>query len=65
MRTAERIKGRVVEIEVGEAAGFGWVAAGLVLEGFPHEKGILFEAKAQDPIEAETQLRAEIEAFFA
>ena len=65
MLTADRIRGRLVEMELGEVAGFGWVAVGVVREGLNHEKGMLFEAKAQDPVEAETRLRAEIEAYFA
>jgi hypothetical protein len=31
--TVERIRGRVVEIEVGEAKGLGWVAVGIVKTG--------------------------------
>jgi hypothetical protein len=65
MLITDRIKGRVVEIEVGEATGIGWVAVGVVKEGLSHEKGMRFEAKASDPIDAERQLRAEIEAYFA
>lgn len=65
MLTVDRIRGRLVEIELGEVEGFGWVAVGVVQEGFSHERGMRFEAKAQDPLEAETRLRAEVEAFFA
>ena len=65
MLTADRIRGRLVEIELGEVPEFGWVAVGVVKEGLSHERGMLFEAKAQDPAEAEIRLRAEIEAFFA
>jgi hypothetical protein len=54
-----------VEIEFEKVEPFGWVAVGVVMEGPSHEKGMLFEVKASDPIEAETKLRAEIEAFFA
>ncbi|MBI4591546.1 MAG: hypothetical protein HY725_22200 [Candidatus Rokubacteria bacterium] len=65
MVRADRIRGRLVEIEFEPVEGFGWVAVGVVKEGLSHEKGMLFEAKAPDPVEAETKLRAEIEAFFA
>ena len=65
MLTLERIRGRLVDIELEKVEPFGWVAVGVVMEGPSHEKGMLFEAKASDPIEAETKLRAEIEAFFA
>lgn len=65
MVTADRIRGRLIEIELGEVEGFGWVAVGTVREGLSHEKGMVFEAKALDPIEAESRIKAEIEAFFA
>ncbi len=65
MRTADRIKGRLVEIEIEEVEGFGWIAVGTVQEGLSHEKGLRFEAKAADPIEAEQQLKGEVEAYFA
>jgi hypothetical protein len=60
----ERIKGRLVRIEIGEVERLGWVAVGVVEEGWAHEKGMRFEAKASDPTEVERQLRAEIEAYF-
>lgn len=53
MLTMDRIRGRLVDIELEKVEPFG------------HEKGMLFEVKASDSIEAETKLRAEIEAFFA
>ncbi|OGL01245.1 MAG: hypothetical protein A3J45_16180 [Candidatus Rokubacteria bacterium RIFCSPHIGHO2_02_FULL_69_13] len=65
MLTMDRIRGRLVDIELEKVEPFGWVAVGVVMEGPSHEKGMLFEVKASDPIEAETKLRAEIEAFFA
>jgi hypothetical protein len=64
MALTERIKGRLVEIEIGETKGLGWVAVGVVKEGFPHEEGLSFEAKASDPLSAEATLKAEIEAYF-
>jgi hypothetical protein len=63
--TAERIKGRLVEIEIGEATGLGWVAVGVVTQGLTHEKGMRFEARGAGAVEAERMLRAEIEAHFA
>lgn len=65
MLTMDRIRGRLVEIEFEKVEPFGWVAVGVVREGLSHERGLLFEVKAADPVEAETKLRAEIEAFFA
>ncbi len=59
----DHIRGRLVEIEVGEVAGQGWVAVGVIRVGLPHERGQRFEARALDPEEAETRLRAEIEAY--
>jgi hypothetical protein len=52
MLTAERIRGRQVSIEIGEVPGVGWVAIGIVTEGLSHEKGMRFEARANDPGEA-------------
>ena len=60
----DRIRGRLVVIEVGEPEGLGWIAVGIVKEGLSHEKGMRFEAKGSSPIDAQTQLRAEIEAYF-
>jgi hypothetical protein len=65
MPTMDRIRGRLVDIELEKVEPFGWVAVGVVMDGLSHEKGMLFEAKAGDPVEAEATLRAEIEAFFA
>lgn len=65
MHTVERIAGRLVQIELGEVEGLGWVAVGVVKGGLHHEQGMLFEAKSHDPTQAENRLRAEIEAFFA
>ena len=64
MLTAERIRGRLVEIELEHVKGLGWVAVGVVKEGLSHEKGMRFKAEARGPVEAESKLRAEIEAFF-
>jgi hypothetical protein len=64
MLTAERIRGRQVSIEIGEVPGVGWVAIGIVTEGLSHEKGMRFEARANDPNEAELRLKVEIEAAF-
>ncbi|MBI1734309.1 MAG: hypothetical protein HYR51_03975 [Candidatus Rokubacteria bacterium] len=60
-----RIRGRVVEIEAGEAAGIGCVAVGVVRGGLPHEVGMRFEAKGGDADEARRLLEAEIEAYFS
>jgi hypothetical protein len=65
MPTAERIRGRQVSIEIGEVPGIGWVAIGIVAEGLSHEKGMRFEARAENPTEAEQRLKMEIEAAFA
>ncbi len=60
----ERIRGRLVEIELSETPGLGWVAVGIVRNGLAHEKGMVFEATGRDSNDAETKLKAEIEAFF-
>lgn len=65
MLTAERIRGRLVDIEIGEVPGIGWVAVGTVKQGLSHEMGMRFEARAQDPAEAERRLKMEIESAFA
>jgi hypothetical protein len=65
MLTAERIHGRQVSIEIGEVPGIGWVAIGIVTGGLAHEKGMRFEARADDPSEAGQRLKMEIEAAFA
>ena len=65
MLTAERIHGRQVSIEIGEVPDIGWVAIGIVTEGLSHEKGMRFEAHANDATEAEQRLKIEIEAAFA
>jgi hypothetical protein len=65
MLTAERIRGRLVDIEVGDVPGIGWVAVGTVKQGLGHEMGMRFEARAEGPAEAERRLKAEIESAFA
>lgn len=62
---AARIRGRRVDIEVGETPGFGYVAVGMVQLGLPHEVGLRFEAKGTDTDEARRHLEAEIEAYFS
>lgn len=64
MLKEHRIRGRVVEIDLAETAGLGWLAVGIVRQGLGHEEGKVFEAKGKDAGEAETRLVAEIEAFF-
>ena len=61
----ERIRGRVVDIEVGEVPGIGWVAVGIVTRGLSHEQGMRFEARAADRAEAERRLKLDIETAFA
>ena len=65
MLTAERIRGRLVDIEVGDVPGIGWVAVGTVKQGLGHEMAMRFEARAEGPAEAERRLKAEIESAFA
>lgn len=65
MVTVERIRGRRVNVEVGEVPGIGWVAIGIVTVGLDHEKGMRFEVRADDPAEAQRRLTLEIEAVFA
>ncbi len=65
MLTAERIRGRLVDIEIGEVSGIGWVAVGIVRQGLSHEMGMRFEARAQDRAEAERRLKLDIESAFA
>lgn len=65
LTTLQRIRGRLVEMEIGRAAGLGWVAVGIVREGLAPEVGLRFETKAPDPGSAEARLRAEIEAYFS
>jgi hypothetical protein len=65
MLTSERIRGRIVDIEVGEVPGIGWVAIGIVTRGLAHEQGMRFEARAADGAEAERRLRLDIETAFA
>jgi hypothetical protein len=60
-----RIRGRLIEIDVGEAKGLGWVAVGIVQEGLAPEIGLRFEAKAATEAEAARILESEIEASFA
>jgi hypothetical protein len=63
--TGQRIHGRVVDIEVGEVPGIGWVAVGVVTQGLSHEQGLRFEARAAEAAEAERRLRLDIETAFA
>lgn len=65
MIVTDRIRGRLVEIEVGFVEGQGWVAVGIVREGLRHERDQRFEARGADARTAEERLRAEIEASFA
>lgn len=65
MVTAERIRGRLIDIEVGKVPELGWVAIGTVKQGLDLEAGMRFEARADDAAEAERRLRLEIEAAFA
>jgi hypothetical protein len=65
MRNGERIRGRVVTIEVGEVPGIGWVAVGVVTQGLGHEQGLRFEARAADRAEAERRLKLDIETALA
>ena len=62
--TTEQIRGRRVTVEVGEVAGLGWVAVGIVEEGLGPEHGMRFEARGADQAEAERRLRMEIETAF-
>jgi hypothetical protein len=61
----ERIRGRLIEIQVPSHTANGWVAVAIVVAGLPHEKGMLFEAKGTDALAAENALRAEVERYFA
>jgi pyruvate,water dikinase len=65
MLTAERIHGRLVDIEIGDVPGIGWVAIGTVKQGLGPEVGMRFEARAEDAAEAERRLRLDIESAFA
>jgi hypothetical protein len=62
---ADRVRGRMVDIEVGAVPGAGWVAVGIVREGLGHEKGLRFEGRGLGPEDAEERLRGEIEAYLA
>jgi hypothetical protein len=64
-QTIDRIRGRLVELEVGYTEGIGWVAVGIVKEGLAPEVGRRFEATATDAATAEQRLREELEAYFA
>jgi hypothetical protein len=55
----------LIEVDVGEAKGLGWVAVGVVKEGLAPEIGLRFEAKAATAAEASRILESEIEAAFA
>jgi hypothetical protein len=55
----------LIEIDVGQATGLGWVAIGIVKSGLGPEIGLRFEAKADDEAEATRILESEIEAAFA
>jgi hypothetical protein len=61
----ERIRGRLVEIEIGDTPGVGWVAVGVIRQGPGAERGQRFEVRASSRPEAEGRLRAEIEASLA
>ena len=63
MRT-DVIRERVVEIEIGQPAGAGWIAVGIVRQGLAPERGLRFEAHGASAEEAERRLREEIEACF-
>jgi hypothetical protein len=63
--TMDRIGQRVIEIQMDEVPGVGWVAVGIVRVGLPHEQGLRFDASAASALEAEERLRAEVEAYFA
>jgi len=63
--TSDRIRGRPVEIEVGEAPGIGWIAVGVVREGLGPERGLRFQVIAPTREEAVRRLQGEIEAQFA
>jgi hypothetical protein len=60
-----RIRGRLIEIEVGEVRSLGWIAVGIVKEGLAYETGLRFEARASGPDEASQRLEGEIEAHFS
>lgn len=60
----ERIRGRLIEIQIPSRTANGWLAVGIVLEGLPHEKGMLFEAKGTDALAAESALKTEVERYF-
>jgi hypothetical protein len=62
---ADRIRGRMVDIEVGPVPEAGWVAVGIVRQGLGHEKGLRFEARGLGAEDAEEHLRGEIEAYLA
>jgi hypothetical protein len=61
----ERIRGRLVTIEVGQVPGDGWIAVGIVEQGPAPDRGARFEARGAERREAVERLRAEIEAAFA
>lgn len=61
----ERVKGRLIEIQIPSHTADGWIAVGIVREGLLHERGMLFEAKGTDALAAENALKAEIERYFA
>ncbi|HSE93179.1 MAG TPA: hypothetical protein VLF19_07720 [Methylomirabilota bacterium] len=63
--TSDRIRGRLVEVEVGEVQGLGWTAVGVVKNGLAPEVGLRFQATAPTSEEAARRLQAEIEAYFA
>jgi hypothetical protein len=63
--SVERIRGRQVDVEIGEVSGVGWVAIGVVKQGLRHEEGMRFEAHAADAAEAQRRLQLEIEAALA
>jgi pyruvate,water dikinase len=62
---AERIRGRVVEIDLREVEGVGCLAIGIVKSGPGPEVGARFEACEENAVLAERRLRLEIEAALA
>jgi hypothetical protein len=63
--TTERLRGRLVDIEVGRVPEVGYVAVGVVAMGLPHEVGLRFEARGAAADEARRNLQLEIEAYFS
>ncbi len=61
----ERIRGRLIKIQIPSRTANGWLAVGIVVDGLRHEKGMLFEAKGTDALTAEAALKTEVERYFA